>query len=385
MRTAQAHNSVYPAPRLYVALELASKKWKVAMGDGPARKPRIIQIAPFDRSALESGLRKAKERLGLPTDAEVVAVMEAGRDGFSVHRWLEDLAIRSIVIDAASVEVARHRRRAKTDRLDVQKLLAKLIQYYAGNDSVWRVCHVPSEAAEDARRLHRERETLTAESTEHVNRIKGLLTLHGIRMRVGAKFLDELKEVRDPRGQSLPKRARAEIAREYDRLVMTRKQLLELDREMKLLAKVEPARDASNVDRKTWLAAQLRGIGPVAARTIAGELFGWRDFTNRRQVGSAAGLVPTPFDTGESEREQGISKVGNRRVRRIMVEASWSWLRFQPDSALSRWFDERYGVRGKRKGIVALARKLLIALWHWVDHGVLPDQAALKSTSPLAA
>ena len=383
MRTAQAHNFVYPAPRLYVALELASKKWKVAMGDGPARKPRIIVVAPFDRSAFESGLRKAKERLDLPSDAEVIVVMEAGRDGFCPYRWLEELGIKSIVIDAASVEVARHKRRAKTDRLDVQKLLAKLIQYDAGDASVWRVCHVPSEAAEDARRLHRERETLTAECTEHVNRIKGLLNLHGIRLRVGVKFLDELKEVRDPRGRSLPKRARAEIEREHDRLVMTRKQLLELDREMKLLAKVEPPRDASNVDRKTWLAAQLRGIGPVAARTIAGEL-GWRDFANRRQVGSAAGLVPTPFDTGDSEREQGISKVGNRRVRRIMVEASWNWLRFQPDSALSRWFEERYGVRGKKKGIVALARKLLIALWHWVDHGVLPDKATLKSTSPLA-
>jgi transposase len=383
MRTAQAHNSVYPAPRLYVALELASKKWKVAMGDGPARKPRIITITPFDRSALESGFQKAKERLDLPSDAEVVVVMEAGRDGFCPYRWLEELGIKSIVIDAASVEVARHRRRAKTDRLDVEKLLAKLIQYDAGDASVWRVCHVPSEAAEDARRLHRERETLTAECTEHVNRIKGLLNLHGIRMHVGVKFLDELKDVRDPRGRSLPKRARAEIEREYDRLVLAKRQLLELDREMKLLTKVEPPRDASDVDRKTWLAAQLRGIGPVAARTIAGEL-GWRDFANRRQVGSAAGLVPTPFDTGDSEREQGISKVGNRRVRRIMVEASWNWLRFQPESALSRWFNERYGVRGKTKGIVALARKLLIALWHWVDHGVLPDGAELKSTSPMA-
>jgi transposase len=152
---------------------------------------------------------------------------------------------------------------------------------------------------------------------------------------------------------------------------------------MKLLAKVEPPREASAVDRKTWLAAQLRGIGPVAARTVAGEL-GWRDFRNRRQVGSAAGLVPTPFDTGDSEREQGISKVGNKRVRRIMVEASWTWLQFQPDSALSRWFEERYGVRGKKKGIVALARRLLIALWHWVEHGVLPDKAQLKPTSPLA-
>jgi transposase len=383
MRTAQAHSPVYPARQLYVALELASKKWKVAMGDGPARKPRIMTVAPFDRAALESGVRKAKERLDLPTGADVVVVMEAGRDGFSPYRWLEELGFKSIVIDAASVEVARHKRRAKTDRLDVEKLLAKLIQYMSGDNSVWRVCHVPSEAAEDARRLHRERETLTTESTEHVNRIKGLLNLHGIRMRVGVKFLDELKEVRDPRGRFLPVRARAEIEREYSRLVMTRKQLLELDREMKLLAKVEPPRDASDVDRKTWLAAQLRGIGPVAARTIAGEL-GWRDFSNRRQVGSAAGLVPTPFDTGESEREQGISKVGNRRVRRIMVEASWNWLRFQPDSALSRWFEERYGVRGKKKGIVALARKLLIALWHWVDHGVLPDAAELRSTSPLA-
>ena len=383
MRTAQAHSLVYPARQLYVALELASKKWKVAMGDGPARKPRIIVVAPFDRAALESGLQKAKQRLGLPMDADAVVVMEAGRDGFSPCRWLEELGIASIVIDAASVEMPRHKRRAKTDRLDVEKLLAKLIQYKSGDDSVWRVCHVPSEADEDARRLHRERETVVAEITEHVNRIKGLITLHGIRMRVGVKFLDELKDVRDPRGRSLPERARAEIEREYVRLVLARKQLLELDREMKLLAKVEPPREASAVDRKTWLAAQLRGIGPVAARTVAGEL-GWRDFANRREVGSAAGLVPTPFDTGDSEREQGISKVGNKRVRRIMVEASWTWLQFQPDSALSRWFEERYGVRGKKKGIVALARKLLIALWHWVEHGILPDKAQLKPTSPLA-
>ncbi len=384
MRTAQAHTSVYPASKLYVAFELASKKWKLAMADGPARKPRIIQVAPFDQAALLAAVGKGKERCGLPADAEVLVVMEAGRDGFSVHRWLEHLAISSIVIDAASVEVSRHRRRAKTDRLDAEKLLAKLIQYDSGDKAVWRVCHVPSERAEDDRRLSRERETVVAEATEHVNRIKSMLALHGIQMRVGTKFLGELDQVHDPRGRPLPKRAVGEIKREYERLILARRQIAELNKEMRVLATVAPSSDASEVDRKTWVLAQLRGVGPVGARTIASEI-GWRDFENRRQVGSAAGLTPTPYDTGESAREQGISKVGNRRIRRIMIEGAWSWLRFQPDSDLSKWFNARYSVRGKKKGIVALARKLLIALWHWFAHGAVPDNSEFKSSSSLAA
>lgn len=385
MRTAQAHRPVYPATKLYVAIELASAKWKLAMADSPARKPRIVTVEPFDKVQMAAALRRGKERFGLSADAVVLVVMEAGRDGFSVHRWLEDLGIEAIVVDAASVEVNRHKRRAKTDRVDAERLLEKLMQYDGGSRFVWRVCRVPSEEAEDARRLHRERETLVAERTEHLNRMKGLLVVHGIAMRVGPKFVDELAAVRDPRGRSLPKRARAELEREHSRLVLVREQIRLLEAEMKALVKAKPKPDAPANDLKTWMATQLRGIGPIAARTVVAELFGWRDFENRRQVGSAAGLTPTPYDTGKTEREQGISKAGSRRVRRIMVEAAWSWLRYQPDSALSRWFNDRYSVRGKKKGIVALARKLLVALWHWVDHGIVPTGANLKPLSPLLA
>jgi transposase len=385
MRTAQAHSDVYPAAKLYVAIELASEKWKLAMGDGPARKPRIVTAEPFDAEKLKEALRRGAERFGLPADVEVLVVMEAGRDGFSVHRWLEHLGIGSIVIDAASVEVNRHKRRAKTDRVDAERLLERLMQYDSGSRFVWRVCRVPSEEAEDARRLHRERETLVAERTEHLNRMKGLMVVHGIVLRVGPNFLEELSEVRDPRGRPLPKRARAELEREHSRLLLVREQIHLLEGEMKALVKARPAPGAPANALKAWMAAQLRGIGPIAALTVVGELFGWRNFENRRQVGSAAGLTPTPYDTGKTEREQGISKTGSRRVRRIMVEAAWSWLRYQPDSALSQWFTERYSVRGKKKGIVALARKLLVALWHWVDHGTAPAGASFKSNSPLLA
>jgi transposase len=385
MATAQTHTDLNRAPKLYVAFELASSKWKVAMGDGPARRPRLVTMKPFDAAELKSALRGGARKFDLPADVEVLVVMEAGRDGFSVLRWLKELGIKSIVIDAASVEVNRQKRRPKTDRLDVQGLLAKLIQYDAGARYVWRVCHVPSEEAEDARRLHRERETVIAERTEHVNRMKGLLAVHGIQMRIGPKFLEELDKVRDPRGRPLPQRACAELVREHARLALVREHILAVEREMKARVKVQPAPDASALERKAWCAVQLKGIGPVVAETVVAELFGWRTFENRRQVGSAAGLTPTPYDTGKSQREQGISKAGNVRVRRVMVEAAWSWLRFQPDSALSVWFNERYSVRGKKKGIVALARKLLIAIWHWVDHGVIPDGAVFKTASPLAA
>jgi len=386
-RKADAHPNVFPARKLYVAFELAANGWKVALGDAPARKPSIVGMKPFNWSSFEKALDKARIRFELEDDAEVLVCMEAGRDGFSVHRWLKSEGIDSLVIDPASVEVNRQKRRAKTDRLDALKLLENLIRHDSGWGKVWRVCRVPPEEAEDERHLHRERWALVSERTRHNNRIKSLLATQGVRLKIGPSFLEDIQKLRDPRGEPLRPRLLTRLSREHSRLCLAKAQIREIEAEMRERLASDPGPETSASEQKVWLLGQLYGIGKVTAHVLVGELFGWREFSNRREVGSAAGLTPTPYDTGVSAREQGISKAGNHRVRSVLVEAAWSWLRFQPDSELSRWYREKFlegGKRQVRKGIVALARRLLVALWHFVEHGVVPEGALMNSESPLA-
>lgn len=265
----------------------------------------------------------------------------------------------------------------KTDRLDAESLVRMLIRYEKGERTLWRVAKVPSEVEEDERRLHREIQRLKKERTSHCNRIRGLLVLHGVRL--GRRIVGiALERLRTWDGKELPAALREELLRECDRLSVLEKQIKELEKTQEQRVKIPQT--ASDHVAKTL--HQLRGVGPVSSWILSKEFFGWRTFHNRREVGALAGLTGTPYSSGTSERDQGISKAGNVRVRWVMIELSWRWLQFQPGSALSKWFWGRFGHgngRMRRIGIVALARKLLVALWKYLDHGEIPEGAALKA------
>lgn len=360
---------------LYIAFELSNKKWKLMFSDGSKRRQKTIDAG--DLWAFEEELDKAKSKFKMSGNVLVYSCYEAGRDGFWIHRYLDKLGINNSVVDSASIEVNRKYRRAKTDRLDVVKLLNKLINYHSGEKDVWSVVRVPSVEQEDARRIDREIQRLKKERTAHTNRIKSLLVLHGIKLNIKKSFLKDLEEVRLWDKTALPEKLKNEILREYRRFQVIQNQLKELDDEKKAML------TADGKQAKQVLTLQLlKGIGPISSWCLIYEFFGWRDFQNVKEVGAASGLAPTPYDSGDSEREQGISKAGNRRIRSVMVELAWSWLRYQPQSKLSEWFLERFAKGGKRMrriGIVALARKLLVALWKYLRTGLVPEGAILKN------
>ena len=308
----------------------------------------------------------------------MVSCYEAGRDGFWLHRHLESQGVDNSVVDPSSIEVNRRARRAKTDRLDVRKLLRQLI-HSQEDRKVWSVVRVPTAEQEDDRQLHRELGTLTKEKTAHTNRIKGLLVSQGIRLPVTKNFLARLSEVRTAAdGSALGAGLRSRLEREFQRLELVWQQMRELKAKRRQALR-NPQTPSDATARHLF---RLRGMGETGAWVISKELLAWRRFNNRREVGSTAGLTPAPFVSGDSSKDQGIDKAGNRRIRPLMVELSWAWLRLQPDSDLSHWFEERFGhgTRRQRKvGIVALARKLLIALWRYADQGIVPAGAVLKA------
>ena len=378
MRTAAAE-AKYTEETLYVALELGWSTWKLAFTVGLGQKARLRSMPAGDVKRLEEEIGRAKERFGLRRRARVVSCYEAGRDGFWLHRYLEACGVKSLVVDAASIEVQRRRRRAKTDGLDAGKLVAMLVRGEEGEKRVWSVLRVPSVEEEDARQLHRELGTLKRERTRQINRIKGLLAGQGLRVeRIGADFPRWLERARLWDGSSLPAGLRFRLEGEHERLAFVQGQIQEVEAERRRRWKESKEKGVEKARRL----AQLKGIGINASWLYGLEFFGWREFRNRKQVGSLAGLTPTPYQSGGSAREQGISKAGNKRVRAMAIEIAWGWLRFQPRSQLSRWYEERFGggtSRQRRIGIVALARKLLIALWRWVDQGVLPEGAELRA------
>ena len=363
------------ATDLYMSFELSNKVWKLTLSDG-RRGPSRYSVDAGDSVAVAQCIRKAKERCKLEPQAKVHSCYEAGRDGWWLHRWLAEQGIDNIVVDAASIEVNRRARRAKTDRLDGDKLLAMLLRDHTG-ERVWSVLHEPTAEDEDARRLHRELERLTHERTAHTNRIGSLLVLHNLRPHVVIGGRD-WAQWWACHSEQVPPALRAEIERESVRLALVKQQVKTL----------EAAQHQQLVDGKQPLVTQLtrlRAIGPTGAWVLVKELFGWRHFGNRRELAGCLGLTPTPYASGEGQVEQGISKAGNRRIRALLVELAWSWLRFQPESALSQWFNRRFAAAGKRMrrtGIVALARRLAIALWRYLEHGVIPSGAVLK---PVAA
>jgi len=361
---------------LYMALELSNKKWR--LGFSNAVKTREVTIEAGDLGVLGKQIALAREKLKLAADCRVVSCYEAGRDGFWLHRYLVGEGIENRVVDSASIEVNRRQRRTKTDSVDVQSLLRLLLRYIGGDRKAMSVIRVPTIEEEDLRRLHRERERLVKERGAHSARIKSLMVAHGVRIEMSADFLNRLERFESAAGYALGEDLKGEIRREFERYALLVKQIDVLESQQRQRAAQVNDGVLGEVNRLML----LKSVGWQTSWVLVMEFFGWREFRNRRELGACAGLTPTPYSSGESEREQGISKAGNRRVRRLMVELGWAWLRYQPDSALSQWYVERYGHGGKRMrriGIVALARKLLIALWRYLKDGVIPDGAVLKA------
>jgi len=378
MSKATLDKNYTPENILYLSLELSNTLWHLGFSTGLGQNPRQRKIKAGDLDELAFEIRQAKKRFRLPANAVVKSCYEAGRDGFWIHRALETIGVENQVVDSASIEVNRRARRAKTDNLDVVKLLSMLIRYHNGEQSVWRVLRIPTEEEEDDRHLHRQLLGLKVDRTRHTNRLKSLLVTQGIRMRVKSSFPRDLAETRRWDSSPVPPGLMARLGQEYTSLDFVQKQIRKLELERR-----ERLRHAdTHALRQVRELMKLRGIGINGAWLFVMEFFAWRQFRNRREVGALAGLTPTPYQSGNQAVERGISKTGNRYVRAMAIEIAWSWLRYQPDSDLAIWYHQRYAENGKRQrkiGIVALARKLLIALWRYLETGEIPAGAKMKS------
>jgi transposase len=381
MSAETTHRNQYTAiqPHLYMAFELSQTKWMLGFTIGFGQRPRLRSIAARDLAALENEIHLARARFGLDEEVPVLSCYEAGRDGFWLHRYLASIGVGNLVVDSASIEVNRRAKQAKTDRLDLDKLLTLLMRYQAGEKKVWHVVHVPSPAVEDHRHLHRELADLKAQRTQHINRIKGYLSNQGVCLQVRDDFPELVEHQRLWNGEPLPAGLQARLLCEYQRFQLVQQQIKALEAERREMIRSSTQPEAEQVRRLL----RLRGIGINCAWLYVMEFFCWRAFHNRREVGALAGLTPMPHQSGDEDRELGISKVGNRHIRAMAIEIAWIWLRYQPNSELSRWYQRRFGKGSKRLhkiGIVALARKLLIAIWRYLEFGTLPTGAVLKST-----
>jgi transposase len=379
---------------LFVALELSKSIWLIAVSAPGSDKISKYRVAGGDVAGLLSLLARLKAQAERHCDGavKIVSIHEAGFDGFWVHRLLEANDVESQVVDAASIAVDRRSRRAKTDRIDVEKLLRTLMGWARGERRICSMVRPPSPVEEDERRLTRERGTLVTERVRHVNRIKGLLATQSVSSfePIRKDRRKRLEELRRWDGQPLPPRLKRELLRELDRLELVMSQLaaLETERDRALRANQAASEEVAHRpiaepgftgEAGTQL-LRLRGIGPEFASVLSLEAF-YRSFANRREIAAYSGLAPSPWKSGGIDVEQGISKAGNARLRKTMIELTWLWLRHQPGSALSRWFHQRVGDRrGKirRITIVAVARKLLVALWRYVTQGLVPAGAELK-------
>jgi len=366
---------------IFVAIELSQKSWLVTLHSPDRDRISRHKLEGGDHcgllALLESVRARAAGRLG--SAPKVVSCYEAGYDGFWLHRLLEAAGISNLVFDPASIAVEQRSRRAKTDRIDGELLLRTLMAHLRGEPRVVRIVRVPSVEQEDARRASRERDRLVKEQTAHTNRIKALLRLVG--MAVGyprrRDWLNWLERQRDRQGQAMPPHLQAEVRREHARLMLVRQQLAALEQAPAAQACPVPAAMTERRD----LLQRLKALGPAFATTLTNEVF-YKDFRNRRQVGAYCGLTSSPWQSGGIDREQGISKAGNPRARLKAIELAWLWLRHQPESELSRWFRSRTanaGKRAKRIGIVALARKLIVALWRYLTTGLVPAGATMKA------
>lgn len=361
---------------IYIAIELSGSKWVIGVHTPLADKISIYRLTGGDAQGLLKLIAHVREKVErrLGRSATVLSCYEAGYDGFWLHRLLKAHGICNHVLDSASIQVSRRARRVKTDRIDAEGLIRVLMAYDRGERQVCAIVRVPSLEDEDAKRLHRERERLVRERVQHTNRIHGLLATQGIRTfkPMRKDWERQLEGVFTGDGRPLPPQLKTEIRRECRRLAMVLDMLKEVERE----------RDAGVAsEAKMGLLAKLQGVGPTFATVLVREVF-YRAFNNRRELGSYVGLTPAPYDSGDVHRDQGISKAGNPRARTLAIEMAWLWVRYQPDSALSQWFRERVGVatgRVRRIAIVALARKVLVALWRYLETGIVPSGAMLKT------
>ena len=380
MEATRANQAYCAVAVLYMALELSAKKWVVLFSDGTRRQRQVV-VSAGHRQALLAQMALAKTKLGLAANAPVVSCYEAGRDGFWLHRWLLSVGVDTRVVDAASIEVPQRAKRVKTDRVDVAKLMQLLLRWHGGDGRDWHEVRVPTVAQEDQRRLQRERHRLLKERTSASNRIGSLLVTQGLALTLNRHFPEALGELRCWDGSALPAQLRAELQRQWERYELAGRHLAALQAQQAQRLSHAAADDTMAQQVKQLM--RLGSLGVQSAWTLSGEVFAWREIKNRWQLGALAGLTPTPYASGDSQREQGISKAGIAGVRTAMIELSWLWLRYQPDSALSGWFQRRFGdtgsKRSRRIGIVALARRLLVALWRYLHDGVIPAGAVLKS------
>jgi transposase len=360
-------------PTLYVAFELGKKDWKLAMTSGFGVEPWVRTVPSGDLGAVERVVREGRRRVGVAADAPVVSCYEAGRDGFWIHRALTQMGLMNRVVDSASIEVNRRARRAKTDRLDALKLVRMLVRVCCGERRVWSEVRVPNVADEAARQVSRERTALTQDQTRLVNQMRGWLATWGCRLP-SRRPAGWWTTVRDWAGAALPEEVQARLGRAEARRAALAAQIADLDAAQQ--AAVTAAAPTSAVRQLV----QLKGVATTSASVLLEEGLVWRAFRNRRQIGGILGFAPTPYDSGESTREQGISRAGNARLQAVSIQLAWNWVRWQPQSGLTQWYVANFGKgkRARRIGIVAVARKLVIALWRYVTLGVVPNGAILK-------
>jgi transposase len=366
---------------IFVSLELSRSNWLVtSLSPGKGEKMSRHSVTAGDTAGLlklfAEVRRKAEVRTG--QSYPIITIQEAGLDGFWIDRVLQQNGIESHVVDPASIAMPRRKRRAKTDRLDGETLLRALLAYKRGEPRVCAMVIAPSPEEEDRRRLCRERRTLIAERVTHGNRIKGLLFAQGVFDYVPLRRdrRKRLEALRTGDGRELPSHLKAQIGRELDRIDLLLEQIkaVEAAQEALLAAAKKPASDAAP-DPVTMLLS-FKGIGANFTAVLWSEAF-YRMFSNRRQIAAYAGLAATPWQSGGIRHEQGVSKAGNPRLRTTMIQIAWLWIRHQPQSALTRWFKEK-SPQGRKRAIVALARKLLVALWKYVTQGVVIEGAVMK-------
>jgi len=367
---------------IFVAIELSQRSWLVALHSPDKDKVSHHKLEGGDHAGLLALIDRVRERAartlgGVPA---VASCYEAGYDGFWLHRLLLAAGITNYVFDPASIAVDQRARRVKTDRIDSERMLRTLMAYLRGEPRVVRIARAPSAEQEDARRASRERDRLVKEQTAHTTRIKALLRLLGMAVKNPRRrdWLSWLAAQRDWQGQAVPPRMLSEIRHEHARLMLVRDRLDALAQEA---AAADPTPAEAEMTRRSELLRRLKCLGPAFATTLTSEVF-YKDFRNRREVGSYFGLTPSPWQSGGIDRDQGISKAGNPRARCAAIELAWLWLRHQPDSKLTLEYRKRTldaGKRIKRVAIVALARKLVVALWRYLTTGLVPEGAVLKT------
>jgi transposase len=370
------HRAESSAGALYVGLELSATEWLLVISPAPDATPQRRTVRAGDQDAIRAALQSAKARFDLPVATPVRSCYEAGRDGFWPHRLLSTLGVINLVVDSSSIEVSRRKRRAKTDRLDGQKLMRMLMRHWGGERDMWQVVHVPTRELEDARHASRGLTTLQAERTRYRNRIHSLLALHRVRLVIDRQFPKRLAAARDWAGEPLPQGVQARALETWRLLQAVEEERQRANRAERQATRQRRDGEPTMVQRLV----QLRAIAARSATVLANELLN-RGLRNRREVGALTGLVSMPSQSGKRQIDQGLAGSGLPAVRRIAVEIAWAWVRYQPESALTQWYRRRFGgnVAARRIGIVALARRVIIALWRYIENGVMPEGAKLKT------